>query len=587
MSYTPSAERFDSSKFDLSANCFYDVALKLGSSFLFPKPISRWIPLDKDHPPFNMTSNTSLLVVALLIGSSSLIRAEVEHANPRHLTEEDFKIADTLDDEALWESLDEKFKTTGGPLNTVYNGTQYKSLWGIWKDNTVPYQIIGDFSSNDRAAIAKAIQYLERETCVRFRPTENSNSLPRMDIKAANLGGFCYAVWNTGGGVSATVNLSPNSACTMPRTILHEILHGFSWYHTHKRPDRDAHVKVLWDNVLGSKRDEFSICSGCCCKTWDTPYDCDSVMHYAQDQMSSNGKDTLAPVSGSCQLLPFSRWNHKTPYLSSEDMKFLRLRGARMVSGDSGGDFQFLTEENFARGRTLDVRALMAQIKEIQPFQEPVFNFTNGAEEKSVWAIWPNGEIPYTIQGEFSRTDLDAIAASFEYIEHNSCVKFVPTSNTNALPRMDIETYYEEFGICYTQWQTDGGTQTYARVQLSPSSACTVPRTIIHEIMHGFSMYHTHTRPDRDDHIRVMWDNISPGKEPQFEPCSGCCCDTWEEPYDCSSVMHYAANQMSSNGRDTLESVDENCQLLPFNEWNLHQPYMSASDVDLINQQYC
>lgn len=169
--------------------------------------------------------------------------------------------------------------------------------------------------------------------------------------------------------------------------------------------------------------------------------------------------------------------------------------------------------------------------------------------------------------------------------------RFFPTSNTNSLPRMDIETYYDEFGICNTQWQTDGGTQTYAHVQLSPGSACTVPRTIIHEvrqsdtetdvciwelvklvinsqlpcdsiwqfirqIMHGFSMYHTHKRPDRDQHIRVLWNNISPGKEPQFEYCSGCCCDTWDEPYDCSSVMHYASNQMSSNGRDTLGKSD-------------------------------
>ena len=25
--------------------------------------------------------------------------------------------------------------------------------------------------------------------------------------------------------------------------------HALSFYHTHKRPDRDEHVQVLWDNV--------------------------------------------------------------------------------------------------------------------------------------------------------------------------------------------------------------------------------------------------------------------------------------------------------------------------------------------------
>lgn len=75
-----------------------------------------------------MASNIALLVVALLIGSSSLILAEEEPAKVRHLTEEDFKNAETLDEEALWEGLDEKFKTTGGPLRTVYNSTVHKSV---------------------------------------------------------------------------------------------------------------------------------------------------------------------------------------------------------------------------------------------------------------------------------------------------------------------------------------------------------------------------------------------------------------------------------------------------------------------------
>ena len=38
----------------------------------------------------------------------------------------------------------------------------------------------------------------------------------------------------------------------------------------------------------------FEFCSGNWnCDTWGYSYDCDSIMHYAKDQMSKSGKDTI------------------------------------------------------------------------------------------------------------------------------------------------------------------------------------------------------------------------------------------------------------------------------------------------------
>eukprot|EP00095_Tigriopus_kingsejongensis_P008826 maker-scaffold280_size224562-snap-gene-0.14 protein:Tk08826 transcript:maker-scaffold280_size224562-snap-gene-0.14-mRNA-1 annotation:"cbn-nas-6 protein" len=261
--------------------------------------------------------------------------------------------------------------------------------------------------------------------------------------------------------------------------------------------------------------------------------------------------------------------------------------GLNFLVQTASGRYQYLTEDNFLRGRNIDVKSLVSAIPEFKEWVEPKITFTGGAEDKSVWSIWPNGAIPYTIQGNFSPSDLDAIAASIEHIEANSCVRFFPTQKPDSLPRMDIFDSYEEFGVCYTAWQTDGGSGTYAEVNLSPNSACTVPRTIIHEMMHGMAMYHTHKRADRDDFVNVLWNNVLPSKVDEFSTCSGCCCDTWDEPYDCGSIMHYAKNQMSVNGLDTLASVNDGCQLMTFSEWNYHEPWMSASDWDLVNRQYC
>lgn len=109
---------------------------------------------------------------------------------------------------------------------------------------------------------------LEELTCLRFLPAEEE-VLPRMDIWAEQLGGYCYTNWNTDGNghTLAEVYLSPNSSCTVQRTVQHELLHGVAFYHTHTRADREEHVFINWENIINSQRENFEVCSGCCCQT--------------------------------------------------------------------------------------------------------------------------------------------------------------------------------------------------------------------------------------------------------------------------------------------------------------------------------
>ena len=176
------------------------------------------------------------------------------------------------------------------------------------------------------------------------------------------------------------------------------------------------------------------------------------------------------------------------------------------------------------------------------------------------------------------------IAKSFAYIEDLTCLRFEPDTD-DIDPRMDINS--DNLGTyCWTSWQTNGNGKTYSEVHLSPSSSCTVPRTIVHELMHGVSFYHTQTREDRNSHVEILWDNISPSQQDQFEYCSGCCCNTHGLDYDCSSVMHYARNQMSKNGEDTIRPVSSSCHIPKFSNWNYHEPIMSDIDVEAVQIQY-
>ena len=43
---------------------------------------------------------------------------------------------------------------------------------------------------------------------------------------------------------------------------------------------------------------------------------------------------------------------------------------------------------------------------------------------------------------------------------------------------------------------------------LSLGSDCYYPEVIIHEFIHAFGFGHEQSRPDRDQYVEIMWDNI-------------------------------------------------------------------------------
>ena len=93
---------------------------------------------------------------------------------------------------------------------------------------------------------------------------------------------------------------------------------------------------------------------------------------------------------------------------------------------------------------------------------------------------------------------------------------------------------------------------------------------VVHELGHVVGFWHEHTRPDRDEHVSIIRDNIQPGQSlPDFllrvinvlystkscfsltgqeynffkmEPGE---VDSLGETYDFGSIMHYARNTFS------------------------------------------
>ncbi|KAK3522944.1 hypothetical protein QTP86_009742, partial [Hemibagrus guttatus] len=83
---------------------------------------------------------------------------------------------------------------------------------------------------------------------------------------------------------------------------------------------------------------------------------------------------------------------------------------------------------------------------------------------------------------------------------------------------------------------------------------------VVHELGHVIGFWHEHTRPDRDDHVTIIRDNIQPGQEYNFLKMEPGEVNSLGEPYDFDSIMHYARNTFSRGMflGTILPSRDEN-----------------------------
>lgn len=80
---------------------------------------------------------------------------------------------------------------------------------------------------------------------------------------------------------------------------------------------------------------------------------------------------------------------------------------------------------------------------------------------------------------------------------------------------------------------------------------------IMHEMMHVLGFLHEQSRPDRDNNVKIAWDNIIKGHDKNFLKYTSAQTNLGGMAYDYGSVMHYSQYAFSKNKQRTIIPLNE------------------------------
>nr|XP_015923963.1 astacin-like metalloprotease toxin 1 [Parasteatoda tepidariorum] len=132
--------------------------------------------------------------------------------------------------------------------------------------------------------------------------------------------------------------------------------------------------------------------------------------------------------------------------------------------------------------------------------------------------------------------------------------------------------------VCFAQVGKSGGSQP-----VSLGDNCAFEGVVIHELGHAIGFYHEQNRSDRDDFIKIYWENIKEGSEFQFKKLMPHL-NQLLTPFDYNSIMLYGSYTFSKDARGklrTMEALDGSLLQEP-----LLKGKLSQRDIERIKKLY-
>jgi len=193
--------------------------------------------------------------------------------------------------------------------------------------------------------------------------------------------------------------------------------------------------------------------------------------------------------------------------------------------------------------------------------------------------IWPAGVVFYEISADFTGAERTLMLDSMALITNKtrSCITFRPKTSTTAnwISIKNLSGCWSYVG----RNQYFGGAQEVS-IQ---KGGCMYKGTIVHELLHAIGFWHEQSRPDRDNFIKVNYQNVRADMVSNFNKQTGT--QTFNLPYDYNSIMQYGNTAFSSNGLPTMVALT-GTPLLSAYQRNTFDSILTSSDVSSIRALY-
>ncbi|KAL7831156.1 hypothetical protein SRHO_G00306580 [Serrasalmus rhombeus] len=162
------------------------------------------------------------------------------------------------------------------------------------------------------------------------------------------------------------------------------------------------------------------------------------------------------------------------------------------------------------------------------------------------WRKHRNGKVyvPYVISDQYSSQEISVIKTALMSFARSTCIRFRPRR------RQRDYVHIQSHSGCYSFVGRSGGGQV---VSLN-RRGCIYYGVIQHELLHALGFNHEQTRSDRDQHVRILFQNVIHGMEYNFRKIQT---NNLHTPYDYSSVMHYGRYAFSRNRQPTILPIPD------------------------------
>ena len=180
---------------------------------------------------------------------------------------------------------------------------------------------------------------------------------------------------------------------------------------------------------------------------------------------------------------------------------------------------------------------------------------------------WAGGKIPYVIDDNVAQPDkvIDAI----EYLNTFTNLKIVPRESEEDYVLLTLGE-----SDCYSYAGRIGGKQ---EIFLVPQCG---GREILHEWMHTIGFFHEQNREDRDQYLKIIWDNIEEINQPQFKKLPNDFIGLAGRPFDYQSIMLYSSETFSMHpGEPSMLTLDG--EFMP-----RRKSLLSDEDIARVNLAY-